>query len=110
MIGIFLVTLADGSMSSVRAAQHQPDASSTNSKLEARVAELEKRIAVLEAQLTALTSRTPSTTEPKLAGAVQADAQSAPLVLDDWSFSSGEGDFGQAHYNITLKLRNAGTK
>lgn len=108
VVGILLVlATVVGTLTSH--AQQQPSASST-AKLETRIAELEKRVALLEAQLNAPTSRIPATTQPAIAGVAQADAKTAPLVLDDWDFSSGQGDFGQAHYNITLKLRNAGTK
>jgi hypothetical protein len=81
-----------------------------NQKLEARVSELEKRVAELDAKLNAITATAPATTQPTIAAVVNAQGKPATLILDDWDFSSGDGDFGRSFYEITLKLRNAGTK
>ena len=83
---------------------------SASTKLEARINELEKRVASLEAQLKALTILEPTTSHPQLAGTRRAEAKQCPLILDDWGVMTGQGDFGQAYYGITLKLRNSGSK
>lgn len=79
-------------------------------RLETRIFELEKRIAALESQLAKLTSPTPATTQPEVAGVRAAKPGDVPLVLDDWDYKFVEGEFGQASYRITLRLRNAGEK
>lgn len=110
LLAVAITLLACMGTSQACAQEGQPKGDPTLERLNSRLADLEKRVAELESQISALTSHTPATTQPAIGGVSKGDAKAAPLILDDWDFSSAESDFGQKYYNITLNLRNAGTK
>lgn len=70
---------------------------------EQRLAELEKRVALLEAALTSSQRTTPAPTERVITEGA------SPLNLTTWSYRVVRGDYG-SHYEITLDLKNSGTK
>jgi hypothetical protein len=78
-------------------------------RLEA-MAKLEARVKLLEKSLSTIRSRQRSEISANRIKAPKTSSGNSPLVLDDWNFSTIKGDFGQNYYNITLNLRNKGTK
>jgi hypothetical protein len=70
---------------------------------EQRIAALEKRVAALEAALAASQRTSPAPTERIVTEGV------SPLSMTTWSYRVVRGDYG-SHYEITLDLKNTGTK